>query len=134
VFRPRGHHSSRSDTFQAGIRIQPDRNLTLRQALVPSVAAHQWRCAMKAFVIGVIAIAIAWVPLVGIVFGAPAVILGGLGLSRATRIQGTGKGFAIAGLVLGAISFLIMIVVSVIVIAASGARPANPTMGGVSIN
>lgn len=75
--------------------------------------------AIKSFVIGVIAIAFSWIPLAGIVFGAPAVILGGIGLSRASRIQGTGKGFAIAGLVLGAISFLVMIVVSVILIVVS---------------
>ena len=57
--------------------------------------------AVAAFVIGVIAIVLSWIPLFDIALAAPAIILGGLGISRADRPQGTGKGLAIAGVVLG---------------------------------
>jgi len=67
--------------------------------------------AIAAFVVGVIAIVLSWIPVLDIVLAAPAVILGGLGLSRANRNQGTGKGFAIAGLVLGAIAIVVTLAV-----------------------
>jgi len=75
--------------------------------------------AVAAFVLGVIAIVLSWIPLLDIVLAAPAVILGGLGISRANRTHGTGKGFAIAGLVLGAISILVTFVVFAILVAVS---------------
>jgi hypothetical protein len=70
-------------------------------------------------VLGVIAIVLSWIPLLDIVLAAPAVILGGLGISRANRTHGTGKGFALAGLVLGAISILVTLVVFAILVAVS---------------
>jgi hypothetical protein len=75
--------------------------------------------AVAAFVLGVIAIVLSWIPLLDIVLAAPAVILGGLGISRANRTQGPGKGLAIAGLVLGAISILVTLAVLAIVVAIS---------------
>ena len=69
--------------------------------------------------LGVIAIVLSWIPLLDIVLAAPAVILGGLGISRANRTQGPGKGLAIAGLVLGAISILVTLAVLAIVVAIS---------------
>jgi hypothetical protein len=75
--------------------------------------------AVAAFVLGVIAMVLAWIPLFDIVLAAPAVILGGLGISRANRTRGTGKGLAIAGLILGAISILVTLVVFAILVAVS---------------
>jgi hypothetical protein len=75
--------------------------------------------AIAAFVAGVIAIVLSWIPLFDIVLAAPAVILGGLGISRANRTHGMGKGLAIAGLILGAISILVTLVVFAIVVATS---------------
>jgi len=71
------------------------------------------------FVLGVIAIVLSWIPLFGHRSRGATVILGGLGISRANRTHGTGKGFAIAGLVLGAISILVTFVVFAILVAVS---------------
>jgi hypothetical protein len=73
--------------------------------------------AVAAFVLGVIAIVLSWIPLLDIVLAAPAVILGGLGISRANRTHGPGKGLAIAGLVLGSISIMVTLAVLAIVVA-----------------
>ncbi len=75
--------------------------------------------ATAAFVVGVIAIVLSWVPLFDIVLAAPAVILGGLGVTRANRMEGMGKGLAIAGLILGAISILVTLVMLAVVVATS---------------
>jgi hypothetical protein len=75
---------------------------------------------VAAFVLGVIAIVLSWIPVLDIVLAAPAVILGGLGISRANHTPGMTKGLAIAGLVLGAISIVITFVVFAIFLAVDG--------------
>lgn len=64
-----------------------------------------------------IAIVLSWIPALDIVLAAPAVILGGLGIFRAKRTQGMGRGFAIAGLVLGTISIVVTLVVFAVLVA-----------------
>jgi hypothetical protein len=67
-------------------------------------------------VLGIIAIILIFIPFadyIGIVLGVLAVIFGGVGISRANRMGGTGKGMAVTGLVLG----LIAVIGSIIFIA-----------------
>jgi hypothetical protein len=67
--------------------------------------------AITSFVIGIVALLLCWIPLLDLVLAAPAFILGILGLSRANSTGGSGKGLAIAGLVLGAISIAVTLLV-----------------------
>jgi hypothetical protein len=71
-------------------------------------------------VLGIIAIILMFIPIadyLGILLGVLAVILGGVGISRANRMGGTGKGMAITGLVLGLISVIVSIIFIVAVYA-----------------
>ena len=60
--------------------------------------------AITSFVMGIVAIVLCWIPVFDLVLSVPAFILGILGLSKANQTGGSGKGLAIAGLVLGAIA------------------------------
>ncbi|GAA1648275.1 DUF4190 domain-containing protein [Georgenia ruanii] len=73
--------------------------------------------AIAAFVIGIVAFLLAWIPIINIVAivgGIVAVILGALALSKAAKGQAGGKGFAIAGLVLSGIAIVGGILMNVI--------------------
>ena len=77
--------------------------------------------AVAAFVVGLLSILVAWIPVVGIagiVGGIVAVVLGIMALSRARKSPVGGRGLGIAGLVLGALSVLLGIVVTVVLGAA----------------
>ena len=67
--------------------------------------------AVAALVLGILGVILAFIPLLGVVagvlFGLPAVICGGLGLSKAKQPGRGGKGMAIAGLVLGVIAIIL---------------------------
>jgi hypothetical protein len=76
--------------------------------------------AVASFVLGVVAIVLAWIPVLDCVLAAPAVILGGLSIARANHTPGMTKGLAIAGVVLGAISIVVTFVVFAIFLAVSG--------------
>lgn len=72
--------------------------------------------AVAALVVGIVSLLIAWVPLVNvaaILGGLVAVVLGALALSRIRRSGQTGKGLAVAGLVLGGLSVVASIIVNV---------------------
>ncbi len=60
--------------------------------------------AITSFVLGIVAIVLSWIPIFDLILSVPAFILGVLGLSKANQTGGSGKGLAIAGLVLGAIA------------------------------
>jgi hypothetical protein len=69
-------------------------------------------------VLGIIAIVLSFIPFIdffAIVLGVLAIILGALGVQRANRMGGTGKGMAVTGVVLGiiatALSLLFIILV-----------------------
>ncbi len=55
--------------------------------------------------LGIIAFVLGWIPILGIFVGWPlgvlAIIFGALGIGRANRMGGLGKGMAVTGLVLG---------------------------------
>lgn len=62
--------------------------------------------AIAALVVGIIGALLCWVPIVGLVLGLVALVLGIVGVRRRT-----GKGMAIAGIVLGAIAVVVGVVV-----------------------
>ena len=77
--------------------------------------------AVAAFVVGLLSILVAWIPVVGlagIIGGIVAVVLGVMAMNKANKGQAGGKGLGIAGLVLGVLSVLLGLVVSVILGAA----------------
>jgi len=69
--------------------------------------------AIAGFVCGLVAIILVWIPwisLIAIILGVIGLILSGLGLSQANKIEGSGRSMAIAGLVLSIIVVLIFVI------------------------
>jgi hypothetical protein len=60
--------------------------------------------AITALVVGLVSIVVFWFPFVDWVLAAVAIIFGAVGISTAGRRGGTGKGMAVAGLVLGLVT------------------------------
>ena len=71
-------------------------------------------------VLGIIGVVLCWSPL-GIILGILAVIFGGVGLARAKRGEATNRGPAMAGLVLGIVALVVLVVLLSIGIAVAGA-------------
>ncbi|KAE8764085.1 DUF4190 domain-containing protein [Georgenia thermotolerans] len=73
--------------------------------------------AIAAFVIGIVAFLMAWIPVINIVSiigGIVAVILGAIALSKARKGQAGGKGLAIAGLALSGVAIIGAILMNVV--------------------
>lgn len=71
-------------------------------------------------VLGILAIILTFIPyasFIGIVLGILAVILGAVGISRANRLGGIGKGMAVTGLVLGLIAVVLAVILLIAVYA-----------------
>ncbi len=69
---------------------------------------------IAALIFGVLALLTCfWLPVVGGVLGIVAIVLGVVGRGRANRLEATNKGVATTGLVLGIISLIVNIIVSV---------------------
>jgi uncharacterized membrane protein len=69
-------------------------------------------------VVGIIAIVLIFIPyldFLGVVLGLLAIVFGGLGVSRANRMGGRGKGMAVTGLVLGIIAVALFAILLIIV-------------------
>lgn len=86
----------------------------------PPPAAPKPRNGMgtAALIVGILAILSCWIPvlgLIGLVLGIVAIILGAIGRGRAKRMEANNGGVAMAGLVLGVLSVLVSIVVSVLI-------------------
>src|ERR1700743_2803330 len=62
--------------------------------------------AIGGMVTGIVGIVFGWVPVVGFILGAVAVILSGVGINNANKKHATGRGMAIAGLVCGILAVL----------------------------
>ncbi len=60
--------------------------------------------AITSLVVGILALVMCWFPLADLVLAVPALVFGGVGLSRAERSGGSGRGMAIAGLSLGGLA------------------------------
>jgi hypothetical protein len=52
-------------------------------------------------VTGIVGLVFGWVPIVGFILGAVAVVLSGVGIHSANTKHATGRGMAVAGLVCG---------------------------------
>ncbi|HEY1574145.1 MAG TPA: DUF4190 domain-containing protein [Pseudonocardiaceae bacterium] len=62
--------------------------------------------AIGGMVTGIVGIVFGWVPIIGFILGAVAVILSGVGINNANKKHATGRGMAIAGLVCGILAVL----------------------------
>jgi hypothetical protein len=74
----------------------------------PTSPAGENSPALYSFFCGLIAVPAAFLFGLGVIFGAAALILGRLGLQRANAGEGR-RGWAIAGIVLGAIAILLVL-------------------------
>jgi hypothetical protein len=71
--------------------------------------------AVTALVLGIIGAVLFWLPIVGWILAILAIIFGGVGIARANR-GASGKGMAIAGLVLGIASIALYVIVVIAVV------------------
>lgn len=62
--------------------------------------------AVGGMVTGIIGLVFGWVPVVGFILGAIAVILSGVGIRNANSKNATGRGMAVAGLVCGILAVI----------------------------
>lgn len=92
-------------------------------ATPPPATAPRNGYGTAALVLGIVGVLLCWVPVFGPILGALGVLLGVLGLMRTTRGEATNRGSATAGVVLGAVTAL----VGVIVTAATFAAVSNTT-------
>jgi len=67
-----------------------------------------------AVVFGVLALLLCWLPVVGLLLGVLAIIFGVVGRGRVKRMQATNQGAATTGLVLGVLSLVINLIISVL--------------------
>jgi len=82
---------------------QPEREIVYHKEVKNSMAT-------AALVLGIIALVLSWIPIInnaGIICGILAVIFGFVGYRRAKRIDGIGKGAALAGIICGALGVVI---------------------------
>lgn len=62
--------------------------------------------AIGGMVTGIVGLVFGWVPIVGFILGAVAVILSGVGINNANKKHASGRGMAVAGLVCGILAVL----------------------------
>ncbi len=72
--------------------------------------------AVAGLVLGLVALALCWVPIVGAVLGVLGVVFGAVGLRSAGRHAGSGRGLALAGTICGAVATVVCVVFSIFVI------------------
>jgi hypothetical protein len=71
--------------------------------------------AVSGMVLGILAVVLFWLPVVGWILAILAIIFGALGIARGNK-GASGKGMAIAGLVLGIISIALYIIIVIAVV------------------
>ncbi len=74
--------------------------------------------ATAGMICGIVGIVLCWFPFVGLIAGLLGIIFGAIGMSRAGRLGGLGRGAGITGLVCGIISFLLLPIMAAIAIPA----------------
>jgi type II secretory pathway pseudopilin PulG len=74
--------------------------------------------ATAGMILGIAGIVACWIPLVGVLAGLLGIIFGAIGMSRAGRLGGVGRGAGITGLVTGIISLLMLPIMAAIAIPA----------------
>jgi hypothetical protein len=77
--------------------------------------------AVAGMVLGIIGLALCWIPFAGWLCALIGVILGALGISKAKKLGGKGKGMAIAGLVCGIVGLAIGVLLFVLAMMAAKA-------------
>lgn len=74
--------------------------------------------ATAGMILGIVGIVLCWVPLVGLLCGLLGVIFGAIGMSRAGRLGGIGRGAGVTGLATGIISVVLLPIMAAIAIPA----------------
>lgn len=77
--------------------------------------------AIGGMVTGIVGVVFGWVPIVGFILGAIAVILSGVGINNANKKHASGRGMAVAGLVCGILAVLFGLFWITVIGAAAGA-------------
>jgi hypothetical protein len=85
------------------------------QPTIPATSQPSNGQATASMVLGILGVALLWVPGVGFILAILAVVFGGLGLSRA-KAGGGNRGQAIAGLVLGSVGIVLPMLLLVTVL------------------
>lgn len=62
---------------------------------------------IAALLLGILAFVLSWVPILGIILGVIAIIVGLVARGRAKRINGSGRGSGVAGAILGLLAVII---------------------------
>jgi hypothetical protein len=62
---------------------------------------------IAAMVVGIVALVLCWIPFLGLVLAIVAVVLGIVGIRKASRGEATNKGMAIAGVATGGLALLV---------------------------
>lgn len=68
---------------------------------------------IAALVFGILALLLVWLPIVGLVLGLLAIIFGVIGRGRVRKQQATNGGVALTGLILGVLTFLANVVITI---------------------
>jgi hypothetical protein len=76
----------------------------------PTAATPRNRFGVTALVLGIVGAVFCWVPVFGGILAILALVFGALGYSRARKGEANNSGMAIAGLILGAITFIIQVI------------------------
>lgn len=74
--------------------------------------------ATAGMILGIVGIVACWIPLVGVLAGLLGIIFGAIGMSRAGRLGGVGRGAGVTGLVTGILSLLMLPIMAAIAIPA----------------
>ena len=69
--------------------------------------------AVAALVLGIIAVVLCFIPVLNWILALLGIIFGAVGLSKANKIGGKGKGFAMTGLILGIVGAILGVVIFV---------------------
>ncbi len=70
--------------------------------------------AVAGMVLGILGLVLCWLPFVGWACALVGIILGALGMSKANKLGGKGKGMAVAGLICGILGLLIGVILFVL--------------------
>ena len=75
--------------------------------------------AVAGLVLGIIALALCWVPFLNWILSLLGIIFGGLGIGKAGRVGGRGKGMAIAGLICAILGVVVSILLILFFVSAA---------------
>jgi hypothetical protein len=85
---------------------------------IPAPVAPRNGMASAGLALGITGILLCWLPLVGLVAGILGIVFGAIGMSKAGRLGGVGRGAATGGLVCGIVSVVLLPVMAAIAIPA----------------